>query len=230
MREELIAEWKRRLARPASVGKYVAVAADPFASSFGHIAVQAPGEKWPEFNGKLMCPLLQINCGELPHRPESISDLAMIRVWIGEEFEPEPSESGRSWCVRASRSLNELRAVPEPQHGGDIQRAGIEWLKLEADYPTWDDAPIDVFPQELCKDYYDIFQCADGIKVGGWPRNVQSEIFWAPGNQHPASPEYVFQIDSAPDLNWEWGDMGVGYFGRGTGSHRDRWAFEWQCY
>ena len=60
---------------------------------------------------------------------------------------------------------------------------------------------------------------------------IQSEISWAPWQQHPISPEYVFQIDTSAKANWMWGDNGVGYFGRGTVTGRqDEWALEWQCY
>lgn len=64
-----------------------------------------------------------------------------------------------------------------------------------------------------------------------WHTLIQSEIYWAPYNQHPAKPEYIFQIDSTEKGNWMWGDNGVGYFGRGTKEgHEDEWTIEWQCY
>ncbi|MHC4974852.1 MAG: DUF1963 domain-containing protein, partial [Planctomycetota bacterium] len=77
----------------------------------------------------------------------------------------------------------------------------------------------------------DLFENTPGFKLGGWPTLIQSEIFWAPWNRHPAAPEYVFQIDSTAKGNWSWGDGGVGYFGRGTAPGKtDEWALAWQCY
>lgn len=35
-----------------------------------------------------------------------------------------------------------------------------------------------------------------GTTLGGWPTLIQSEVFWGPSNEYPASPEHVFQIDS----------------------------------
>ncbi|HEX8776147.1 MAG TPA: hypothetical protein VF735_21435, partial [Pyrinomonadaceae bacterium] len=64
----------------------------------------------------------------------------------------------------------------------------------------------------------------------GWPTLIQSEIYWAPWNKHPANPEYVFQINSEEKANWRWGDAGVGHFGRGTGVAKNQWALSWQCY
>ena len=78
-------------------------------------------------------------------------------------------------------------------------------------------------------DLGDALENVPGLKLGGWPTLIQSEIFWAPWNRHPASPEYVFQIDSDEKAQWAWGDAGVGYFGRGTApGRRDEWALSWQ--
>jgi uncharacterized protein YwqG len=67
-------------------------------------------------------------------------------------------------------------------------------------------------------------------KIGGWPYLIQSEVFWAPENRHPANPEYVFQIASERKAHWQWGDGGIGYFGRGTGDATEAWTLSWQCY
>jgi uncharacterized protein YwqG len=101
---------------------------------------------------------------------------------------------------------------------------------VEADFPKREDLPISL-PEDIDDKYYDLFKTASGFKLGGWPSLIQSEIYWAPWNQHPAEPRYVFQIDTIEKANWMWGDDGVGYFGRGTkpGS-TDVWAIEWQCY
>ena len=78
--------------------------------------------------------------------------------------------------------------------------------------------------------YYDLFRNVSGLKLGGWPSLIQSEIYWAPWNKYPAAPEYVLQIDSEPKALWAWGHGGVGYFGRGTAEgYEDEWACEWQC-
>ena len=101
---------------------------------------------------------------------------------------------------------------------------------IEADYPVLDDLPC-ALPREIEDDYYDRFPNVSGVKLGGWPTLIQSEIFWAPWNRHPHSPEYVFQIDSVEKGNWFWGDAGVGYFGRGTADgHENDWSIAWQCH
>jgi uncharacterized protein YwqG len=99
---------------------------------------------------------------------------------------------------------------------------------VEVDYPEYEDVPEEI-PLEIEETYIDDFENASGFKLGGWPTLIQSEIFWAPFNRHPANPEFVFQIDSTAKGNWSWGDRGVGYFGRGTTEgHRDEWTLAWQ--
>lgn len=109
---------------------------------------------------------------------------------------------------------------------------------IEEDYPCWDDfvnlqmenKDLEITP-EIEDNYFDVFENVSGFKIGGWPSLVQSEIYWAPFNQHPIKPQYVFQIDTTEKGNWMWGDNRVGYFGRGTEEgKKDQWAIEWQCY
>jgi hypothetical protein len=101
---------------------------------------------------------------------------------------------------------------------------------IPEDFPCWEDVAFEI-ADEIGDNYYDLFENSGGMKLGGWPTLVQSEIFWAPWNQHPALPEYVFQSDSTEKGNWTWGHGGVGYFGRGTAPGKENeWTVAWQCY
>lgn len=71
---------------------------------------------------------------------------------------------------------------------------------VEEDFPCWEGLPFDI-PESVQDNYEDLFSNVSGLKLGGWPTLIQSEIFWAPWNQHPAAPEYVFQVDSEPKAN-----------------------------
>ncbi len=53
--------------------------------------------------------------------------------------------------------------------------------------------------------YHELLENRHCSKIGGWPSLIQSEIFWAPLNRHPADPEYVLQIDTEPKAHWAWG-------------------------
>ncbi|HWE95072.1 MAG TPA: DUF1963 domain-containing protein [Tepidisphaeraceae bacterium] len=226
-----IDDWKRRLGKPASKMILGGVQQPENRSSswFGRILQASPGEAWPRHAGQLMWPLCQINCEELPYRPDVIADLSMITVFIAPNVLPNDTANGDGWCLRAYPAKAEVQPIEEPAHGSPLRPHSVHWELIEHDYPTYDDLPPD-FPDELRDQYFDLdFENTGGTKLGGWPTNIQAEIYWAPFNRHPANPRYVFQIDSEPKANWFWGDQGVGYFGRGTGASRDVWTMSWQC-
>jgi hypothetical protein len=139
------------------------------------------------------------------------------------------AENGDGWQLRAYPSLERLIEIDSPQHDNPIRSFPIRWEPLEADYPSREDVPLEL-PDGIADDTYELVEHHPVSKIGGWPYLVQSEICWAPHNRHPANPEYVFQIASEPKAHWQWGDGGIGYFGRGTGDARAVWTLSWQCY
>jgi len=203
---------------------------DPLHSWFGRVNWCAPGEVWPESGGKLMHALCQINLTGLPFRPPRLDDLALITVFIGPDELPLDTPNGEGWCLRAYPGLDGLVPLAPRETGSPIKSFPMRARVIERDYPCWEDVAIEL-PPEIGDAYFDLFENIGGLKLGGWPSLVQSEIFWAPWNRHPAAPEFVFQIDTTEKGNWMWGDNGVGYFGRGTApGRRDEWTLAWQCY
>ena len=98
---------------------------------------------------------------------------------------------------------------------------------VEEDFPCWEDLPAEPPPE--VGDYHAEYSNTPGLKLGGWPTLLQSEIFWAPWNRHPSAPEYVFQVDSSDKAGWYWGHDGVAYIGRGTAAGCEKeWALAWQ--
>lgn len=223
-----VAALKKQLVRRASraiVGGF-RPSADPLASWFGKVNVAASEEDWPTSEGRPMMPLCQFNLTEVPFVPESLRDV----VFINQNELPIGTPNGDGWVLRAYPTLDGLVALAPPADKGFIKPFPVRWELIEEDYPAWDDAASLRLPPEIDDNYHSLFETQQGTKIGGWPFTVQSEIFWAPRNQHPANPEYVFQIDSESKAHWSWGDAGFGYIGRGTGSARDVWTLEWQCY
>lgn len=189
-----------------------------------------PGETWPTTGSAPMHALCQLNLTELPFCPARLADLEMITVFVGPAELPVDEANGSSWCLRAYKQLNELRPLEQVDSSSSIKPFPMTPRIIDEDYPCLEDVAIDL-PADVEDDYYDLFKNVEGFKLAGWPSLIQSAIYWAPWNQHPASPEYVFQIDSSEKANWMWGDCGVGYFGRGTvAGHVDDWTLQWQCY
>ena len=203
---------------------------DPITSWFGKVNFCLPGEEWPIQDGKPMHALAQINLPELPFRPPRLSDIDLITVFIGPSELPFDVPNGQNWCVCMYQNTDDLIPIEARNSSSSIKAFPMRPRAVEEDYPSWEDIPCEC-PEEADDNYYDLFKNVAGFKLGGWPSLVQSEIYWAPLNRHPISPEYVFQIDTTEKGNWMWGDNGVGYFGRGTVQrHENDWALTWQCY
>lgn len=202
----------------------------PGASWFGRVNLGEPGERWPRSNGRPMLPLCQINLWDMPFRPPRLDDVAFLTVFVDATDLPLDTPNGEGWCLRAYRDAGSLVPLEAPG-GSRLVPFPLRPRVIERDFPKHEDVPVELLPEPVDKRYYDLFETAEGLKLGGWPTLIQAEIFWAPWNQHPADPEYVFQIDSTDKGNWWWGDQGVGYFGRGTAAGTtDEWTLSWQCY
>ena len=204
---------------------------DPMTSWFGRVTHALPGESWPHQDGQPMHALAQVNLIEFPHRPKGLEDVDFITLFIGPKRLPVDDANGTNWLIRTYNSIDELVPLQQHETGSRIKAFPMRPRLVDNDYPCWEDLPVaepDTFGDD---DYFEYFENVGGFKFGGWPTLIQSEVYWAPNNNHPARPEYVFQIDSTDKGKWSWGDGGVGYFGRGTAAgQEDQWVLCWQCY
>jgi hypothetical protein len=201
---------------------------NPFASWFGKVLVAGAGENWPAVHGKPMCPLCQINLNEFPFKPQLISNLAFITIFIDpDEIPRDEDANGTSWCLRAYSSTDELIPLAQVKTASSIKPFPMLPEVIEQDFPHYDDCPVTI-PTRFEEDYSTRFPTADGIKFGGWPLLIQGELDW---NSAAAEPAFVFQIDSIEKAHWQWGDGGIAYFGRApTAEYQQEWWFSWQCY
>ena len=226
-----LAEARRRLGRRAIVMQIGGFRPpdDPTLSWFGRVNVAAPGESWPRSaRGAPMHALCQIDLTGLPFRPPRLDDAEMIAVFIGPDELPTDTPNGDGWCLRAYERKASLVTLPPVDTGSWVKPFPMRPVVVDADYPCREDVGEEV-SEEIADLLEDELENVPGLKLGGWPSLIQSEIFWAPWNRHPAKPEYVFQIDSDEKALWAWGHGGVGYFGRGTTPEaRDEWALAWQ--
>ena len=154
-------QWRKQLARPASrmVFDKSKASTDSPGSWFGRITHGAPDEQWPECNGRAMWPLLQIVVPELPVRPATIDDLAMIRVYIDPEYHAMDTAHGQGWEVRASTTLDGLKPIVELGYPGvdpeeKMKNSPFEMIKSPS--PEYADDPK--FPL-LMKDAFQVYEC-----------------------------------------------------------------------
>jgi Domain of unknown function (DUF1963) len=241
-RRAALEELKAQLARPASLielGDRGPAVPGALASWFGRVNVALPGEEWPEDDGRPMVPIAQFNLSEAPYVPPALADVALIAVYFGQSSDPPDSAAnGDGWLLRAYPALDDLQMIDAPPEalagiwslsGSDkpITARPIRYKLLAADYPDYEDLPADV-DEELSDAWSDSVGASAGSKLGGWPSLIQGEISWAPMNEHPANPEFVFQLGAMAKTNFFMPDDGMCYFGRGTGPSRNVWTFEWQ--
>lgn len=199
-------------------------------SWFGRVKLALPDEAWPETEGEPMHAPCQINLTKLPFKPKRLEDIELLTLFIGPTDLPVDENNGSNWCLRAYPCISDLIELEQVDSSSWIKPFPMRPTLVDEDFPCHEDINIEL-PEELRESYYSHFNNISGFKLGGWPTLIQSEIYWAPNNEHPAVPEYVFQIDTTEKGNWMWGDGGVGYFGRGTkAGHDNEWTIEWQCY
>jgi len=207
---------------------------DPQTSWFGTVKVAAVGEPWPLWNGKPMVGICQMNCSEMPHRPAALGDAEMVTLFIdlASDVPVDGTPNGEGWLLRTYPTLESLVLLDDPQYGSVLKPFPVKWEPIEEDLPAREDARpvLGAELDAIVDDYHEVIGGpAQGSKVGGWPFLIQSELFWAPFNRHPANPDYVLQIDSEQKVGLSWGDQGILYIGRGIGASSDTWTMTWQC-
>ncbi|MDB5041189.1 MAG: hypothetical protein JWN27_1915 [Candidatus Eremiobacteraeota bacterium] len=236
-----LASLRNRLAKPASLIEVGGTRqpADPTVSWFGAVHLGAAGEEWPRWQGVPMAPIAQLNVRDAPFVPTALDDVALLTVFAANVPLNGGEANGEGWLVRAYPALDDLvpLAMPPEAHvtlteigcERPLKALPIRYSLLAADFPDWPDVPDDVAVSAEIEDEWEAhFVAHDGLKLGGWPALLQDRIFWAPFNEHPSNPEYVFQIAAVPQAGFELFGEGIWYFGRGTGDARDVWAFEYQ--
>ena len=167
------------------------------ASWFGRVNLAAPGEDWPLTDGKPMHALCQINIDELPFRPASLDDIGFIAVFVGPENLPDNTTNGTNWCLRAYPEIESLVPLLQVHTAGQIKALPMRAQIVEEDYPMWEDVNIEL-PDAIADEYYDHFENVGGLKIGGWPTLIQSEIYWAPWNKAFSASTRLVSITIRP--------------------------------
>jgi uncharacterized protein YwqG len=183
---------------------------EPLATHFGMKPVGLTGEPWPEWNGKPLLFVCQLNLTAAPFVPSLLAEVKLLTFFIQPDLGTLAEENGSDWCLRAYPSLEDLAPLAPPS-GATATRKGFEC--------RWEEAKDRRGENGLYR-----------TKIGGYASEIQAEPWWEL-KAHPAKPAYCLQINSEPKAGLQWGDNGAIYIGRGTAEGwRDHWFLDWQCY
>jgi hypothetical protein len=196
---------------------------DRRASWFGR-AVGLPGEGLPEWEGRTLFPLLQINVGELPAVPPELAGTALLVVFLDIEEIPFDEPHGQGWCIREYSSLDGLEPLPDYPEPNRPRPFAVRWFVGEPEGPDWEDAwdLVDLAAVNddpgVSEEFHERFANSERTKVGGYPHCIQ----------HGAGLEgYVFQVGSEEKAHWNLVDNGVAHFFKSPGG---QWRWECQFY
>ena len=221
-----------RLASVAQVGGF-RPPSTPRSSWLGAVLLGEPGERWPESNGRAMWPACQILVEELPAAPPAaLRDVALVTLFLDLVDLPFDQIHGDGWELRAHRSVADLvplvepdRAVSErrPHEGLEIRPFPVLW-RPRVELPSREDTPDELL------DLWDATiedEDLDGLKVGGWPLAIQSEVEWHLHDRgRVADAVFVLQVDSDEKAHLAIGDAGAAYVGWSPSAG---WLLSWQC-
>ncbi|MCX7567217.1 DUF1963 domain-containing protein [Sulfitobacter sp. F26169L] len=199
--------------RPANI--------DPFSTMFGTVRLARKDEVWPTYEGAPMWPLCQINLAQAPLRPEALSDLSLLTLFIAPEHAITPTpiintrkpDPAATWALRSYATLGGLTIPTAPEHGSPLSPRLGEWGDVRADFANHDMAGhvVDTNANDVYA--YEWAQTVQQTKLGGWPATVQSEPWWAYQKTRDTW-DYVIQIENEPKAGWQgWGD-GAAYIAR----------------
>ncbi len=241
-----LTELKQKVGKPTvPIIRGEPTTSQELASYICHVTHGAEGESWPvKGHGFPMQPLAQIVFGELPVVPAHLSDLEMVAVFIDPAVVDMGLRNGQGWLLRAYSKGQKLVPLTTPPIDEPSQARSLQWGGAITDMPPSPDYVSEVYHDSL-EDFYERTEfddiCSRSLKVGGYPRHLQWDIHFCdtvPNEEqiaefgvsfcdtrlpNPAEPAFAFQIASMTELDLCFMDMGIFYFGRGSGQHADEW-------
>jgi hypothetical protein len=201
----------------------------------GTVTHARTGETWPG-NDPPMHGVLQLVTRDLPIRPDLLHGIELLTLFIAEDL-PIDEPNGVGWCLRTYESLDGLGPLKRPAWRRDprmpktfdpaLKPFPVRFSEVE-DWPSLDDVPLELAPvwREHTHHDEDRYGPHMGLKIGGWPYCVQSEVDWHEHGDPLSGVEFVLQVDSDPKVDFVVVDSGVFYVGRRptTGT----WHATWQ--
>lgn len=204
----------------------------------GTVRLAAAHEEWPTADGEPMHGVLQLLTRDLPVRPPAFDGVELLTLFVAEDL-PIDTPNGAGWCLRTYNRVDALRALEAPSWDRDprlpkdfepaLRPFPLAFSEV-TDWPGTDNLPFDLMSMWRAHTHHeeDRYQPKTGLKVGGWPFCIQSEVAWHDerGGELP-DVDFVFQVDSDDKVGFVVVDSGVFYVGRRRST--GEWAATWQC-
>ncbi|MCF1485642.1 DUF1963 domain-containing protein [Agrobacterium vitis] len=183
----------------------------------------AEGELVPvcQTSGRPLHPLIQIRVDELPNVPPTLSDIALLTMWIDLYDIPfHDAENGNGFSIRTYREVDDLVPIgPGYRESDAMPTFPVLWGGYSLDQPSWNDIAFKVPSSVARSDDTDWFfesqyitetnkyDSSFPVKVGGWPS-------WIQGENWPRGGDFCFQINSISKGRFNVGDSGSLYLFR----------------
>lgn len=192
--------------------------AGPFATWIGDVKACAPGETWPERNGRPMVGVCQFNLTQCPAVPKCLEGIALLAVFFermsDDDYVVLPGDDGwtsEAMVIRTYARLDDLAPYPDqpdlPNPYTPCAARPELLVEYQPDYPeiqkTSDRLGLPQPWMNLVTKALEDAESSDGenkfgTKVGGWPAPIQG------GHDRPLA----FQVGSEDEADMCWMDSG----------------------
>lgn len=199
-------------------------------SKFGGKPFVSKEHTWPVCEcGELMAFFLQLNSN---HLPSKLNKAEVFGEGLLQLF----------YCIKCDNyepftNSHKIRLIKFENMNTDIDaseiKSNFEYHKINDwqeffDYPRYDEIlDLEKLNDDEADQYENEYKSKAGEKLLGWPH-------WVQGVEYVNCPicakqmRYIFQIDSERNIDYMFGDMGVGHLSQ-CKDHPDQLVFTWAC-
>ncbi|MFD0681466.1 MULTISPECIES: DUF1963 domain-containing protein [unclassified Paenibacillus] len=190
--------------------------------------LRSKNEDWPEENGTLLIPILQLYVPDIEVGKEKFGDNELVQIFINEKrLSRDILRNGDGWKIIFHKSLDELSIVEAPNSAKVLKPFPIRWTANEQpDYPSWEESweYMDMTEinesEELSDRFFDEFFPYSKTKIGGFASYIQSPI--------SQKYDFILQISSEEKPGLMIGDNGNIYIYKSKDNND--WYLYWDCY
>jgi hypothetical protein len=188
-------------------------------SFWNHVNVLGAGERWPQFRGEPLFPMLQINCDEITLSDNPLTEFSFVTLFAVAGTAAQ--NLGEDIVVRAYRR-DELLVPTDLPCEPLGQPCGLVLSDSVDSFPDENDLPPGMVAFLRDENSYEQVLIQDDkllSRLGGWPG-------WLQSGRLSAFDRFAIQADSLDIENWDCGDCTIHYFFRDAKTGGFSWVQE----